>query len=72
YQKKKTNQPPCRGQAIWPGQGLAKYGTFRYLGEKHSGMQKLSGERFFICTACKAPFSDRIPKLFPTFCADKK
>ena len=25
------------GQAIWPGQGLAIYGTFRYLGEKHSG-----------------------------------
>ncbi|WP_428078390.1 hypothetical protein, partial [Candidatus Avelusimicrobium alvi] len=27
--------------------GLAIYGTFRYLGEKHSGMQKLSGSGSF-------------------------
>ena len=31
------------GSLLWPEQGPAKYGTFRYLGEKHSGMQKLAG-----------------------------
>ncbi|WP_428072157.1 hypothetical protein, partial [Candidatus Avelusimicrobium alvi] len=27
-----------------PDQDPAKYGTFRYLGEKHSGTQKLAGD----------------------------
>ncbi|WP_428081663.1 hypothetical protein, partial [Candidatus Avelusimicrobium alvi] len=55
---KKNKSRALRALGLWPGQGPAKYGTFRYLGEKHSGIYKFSRERFFICTACKAPFSD--------------
>ncbi len=46
HRNSEPKKPPA-GSGPW-GSGLtrakAKYGTFRYLGEKHSGTQKLAGD----------------------------